>query len=168
MKSIKISLVLVFPVCCLIMLSGGIAKANNVFSTSDSTTVLLDDILFEAKTTSFDHSANTATVSLTLLNQKSTPRELRINVYGIQLLDNLKNSYYFSSLTLGRVLIRFEDKQNYAHYLLQPDEPVMVQLSATGISPDAAAIHLVKFVFEDSTEEGRFIDAVLIAPEVKE
>lgn len=63
---------------------------------------------------------------------------------------------------MGRVNIRFEDKQNYLHYLLQPDTPVELTVLADNIAPEAEAIHLVKLVFEDSTEEGRFLEAFVV------
>lgn len=135
---------------------------------TDSSTVVIDDIRFEASHYHLDATNQTATVVLSLLNQKTVPRELKINVYGVQVVDNNRNAYFFSSIELGRVLIRFEDKQNYLHYLLQPDTPVNLTVTAQGISTKADFIQLVKVVFEDSTEEGRFIETFLADIPAKE
>ncbi|WP_051293038.1 hypothetical protein [Olivibacter sitiensis] len=139
-------------------LSSGQAAKLSV-SPADSATVILDDILFKAVDYQLDAATKTATATLTLLNQKDVPRELRLNVFGTQIVDNKRNSYYISTISLGRVQVRFEDRQNYLNYLLQPDQPVTLTITATGISADSDVVQLVKIVFEDSKEEGRFIEA---------
>lgn len=127
----------------------------------DSSVVILDDIRFEAEQFLIDTATHTATVTLTLTSLKDKPRELKINVYGMQLVDNARNAYYFSSIALGRVLMRFEDKQNYLHYLLQPKVPVKLTVTAEAIPPQVEAIQVMKIVFEDSREDGRFLDAYI-------
>ncbi|MFC3198545.1 hypothetical protein ACFOET_13050 [Parapedobacter deserti] len=128
----------------------------------DSNVVVLDDIRFEVSRFLID-SAN-ARAELLLTSLKDKPRELKLNVYGTQLVDNNRNAYYFSTIELGRVLMRFEDKQNYLHYLLQPDTAVKLTVTADNISADADAIQVMKIVFEDSTDEGKFLDVYLTAP----
>jgi len=127
----------------------------------DSSVIVVDDIRFETVRFAIDPATHTATVELTLTSRKANPRELKINVYGTQLVDNERNAYYFSTIALGRVLMRFEDKQNYLHYLLQPDTPAKLTITAEKISAAATALQVVKIVFEDSAEEGRFLDAYL-------
>lgn len=134
---------------------------NTVAASQDSSVVMIDGVRFETVQLIIDSTARTATVELSLTSLKERPRELKINVYGIQLVDNERNAYYFSTATLGRVLMRFEDRQNYLHYLLQPDTPAKLTITAENISKDAVGIQLVKVVFEDSEEEGRFLDAYL-------
>jgi len=130
----------------------------------DSSAIVVDNIQFKAEQFVIDSATRTATVTLALTSLKDKPRELKINVYGTQLVDNARNAYYFSTMALGRVLMRFEDKQNYLHYLLQPQVPAKLTITADAISITAAAIQVVKIVFEDSAEEGRFLDAYLTAP----
>lgn len=122
-------------------------------------TLLIDDIAITATDFQLDREKNTATAKLTLLSQKDIPREFKLNVYGTQLTADNRQSYFFQTITLGRVTVRFEDKQNYLHYLLQPDTPVALTIVASHIAPGTEAIELVKLVFEDSEEEGRFIEA---------
>lgn len=136
-------------------------QAVDTLSGQDSSTVIVDDTKFETLRFTIDSTTRTATVELRLTNLKETPRELKINVYGTQLVDNERNAYYFSTITFGRVVMQFGDKQNYLHYLLQPDTPVTMTITADKISAEATAIELVKITFEDSTETGRFLDAYL-------
>ncbi|PPK99599.1 hypothetical protein [Parapedobacter indicus] len=130
----------------------------------DSSAIVVDNIQFKAEQFVIDPATRTATVTLALTSLKDKPRELKINVYGTQLVDNARDAYYFSTIALGRVLMRFEDKQNYLHYLLQPQVPAKLTITADAISTTAAAIQVVKIVFEDSAEEGRFLDAYLTDP----
>ena len=132
----------------------------------DSSGLTMDGIRFAATAYEIDSATNTASVTLTLTCLAERSRELKINVYGTQLVDDQRGAYYFSTLAMGRVLMRFEDRQNYLHYLLQPDTPVELKITAQGISPGATAIQVVKIVFEDSKEEGRFLEAYLSAPDV--
>lgn len=135
----------------------------SAFTGQDSSVLINDDIRFEATRFDIDSTTRTATVELLLTNLKEQPRELKLNVYGTQLVDNERNAYYFSTMTLGRVLIRFEDKQNYMHYLLQPDTGTKLTITAAKIPANVSTIQVVKIVFEDSEEEGRFLDAYLTA-----
>lgn len=131
----------------------------------DSNVVVVDDIRFEAERFNIDSTTHTATVTLSLTSLKDKPRELKINVYGTQLVDNKRNAYYFSTITLGRVRMRFEDKQNYLHYLLQPKTPAKLTVTASAVSDSAEAIQVMKIVFEDSAEDGRFVEAYLTTPD---
>lgn len=139
---------------------------NTVVASQDSSVIIVDEVRFETKQFVIDSAARKATAVVSLTSMNERPRELKINSYGTQLVDAKRNSYYFSTITLGRVLMRFEDRQNYLHYLLQPSIPVTLTITATDISSTAGAMHMVKIVFEDSKEEGRFLDAYLtgVAP----
>ncbi len=159
MRKLGIIALLVLPVLM------GIAHSRQQTGVGgDSALVVVDNIRFKVERFVIDSAAHTATVTLYLTNLKDKPRELKINVYGTQLVDNQRNAYYFSTIGLGRVLMRFEDKQNYLHYLLQPELPVELTVTADAISADAGAIQVVKIVFEDSAEPGRFLEAYLSEP----
>jgi|GEM_PF-469077 len=131
----------------------------------DPDATVLDEIRFTPGEFAVDKGTGTASVTVTLTSLKAKPRELKINVYGIQVVDNERKPYYFSSLMMGRVVMRFDDKQNYLHYLLQPEVPVKLTITAEGIADTAQAIRLVKIVFEDSAEEGRFLEAYVTGSE---
>ncbi|MGV3761538.1 hypothetical protein [Parapedobacter sp.] len=143
------------------------AQQGDTHVSQDSIGLVMDGIRFEATAYTIDTATNTATATLTLTNLSERSRELKVNVYGTQLVDDQRNAYYFSTLTMGRVLMRFEDRRNYLHYLLQPDTPVVLTITAQGISAKATAIQVVKVVFEDSEDEGRFLEAYLPAAVVE-
>lgn len=144
------------------MYSVSLQAIGNKQQTDTTTTLLVDDITITGTDYQIDTDASTATVKLTLLSEKDVPREFKLNVYGTQVVDNARQPHYFQTITLGRVTIRFEDKQNYLHYLLQPDTPVELTIIADNIASETEAIHLVKLVFEDSIEEGRFVEAFVV------
>jgi len=144
-----------YIIILMLMLPALVARAQ------DSDAMLTDGIQFVSEAFVVDSASRTATVTLVLTNKQDKPRELKINVYGTQLVDDERNAYYFSTMELGRVLMRFEDRQNYLHYLLQPDVPVRLTITAGSVSAAATAIQVVKVVFEDSTETGRFLDVYL-------
>ena len=139
---------------------------RRIGSTQDSSALTMDGIRFEVGDFTIDTATQTATATLRLTCLSERSRELKINVYGTQLVDDQRKAYYFSTMTMGRVLMRFEDRRNYMHYLLQPGVPVEMTITATDISSGATAIQLVKVVFEDSEDEGRFLEAYLNAPVV--
>lgn len=156
MKRLGIIALLMFSV-----LVGTARSRQQTVVGQDSTVAIVDEIRFEVEQFVINPATRTATVTLSLTSLKDKPRELKINVYGTQLVDNTRNAYYFSTIALGRVLMRFEDKQNYLHYLLQPGVPAKLILTADAISAEAEAIQVTRIVFEDSTEEGRFLDVYL-------
>lgn len=143
------------------------AQSNVSGAVQDSSVLTMDGIRFETTTSTIDSVTNTATVTLMLTCLSERSRELKVNVYGTQLVDDRRNAYYFSTITMGRVLMRFEDRQNYLHYLLQPRTPVELTITAQSISTEAAAIQVAKIVFEDSKDEGRFLEAYLTVPTVE-
>src|SRR5690606_17330520 len=143
------------------------AQSNVSGAVQDSSVLTMDGIRFETTTSTIDSVTNTATVTLMLTCLSERSRELKVNVYGTQLVDDRRNAYYFSTITMGRVLMRFEDRQNYLHYLLQPRTPVELTITAESISPEAAAIQVAKIVFEDSEDEGRFLEAYLTVPSIE-
>src|SRR5690606_32563113 len=113
-----------YIIILMLMLPALVARAQ------DSDAMLTDGIQFVSEAFVVDSASRTATVTLVLTNKQDKPRELKINVYGTQLVDDERNAYYFSTMELGRVLMRFEDRQNYLHYLLQPDVPVRLTITA--------------------------------------
>jgi len=151
MKINRYALIVAFIVLCLPM-----ARAQQ----ADTTGILLiDDITITAKPFVLNREDHTATAKLTLASEKDVPREFKLNVFGTQVFGDDRQAYFFQTATLGRVTVRFEDKQNYLHYLLHPDTPVELTIVADAITADTDSIPLIKLVFEDSKENGRFIEA---------
>lgn len=157
MKTIMCLLVSAFS----LFAADAVAKHGATQGLIDSSVAVVDDVRFETADFHIDSATNTATIKLTLTNLNENPRELKINVYGTQLIDDQRTAYYFSTIELGRVLMRFADNQNYLHYLLQPNTPVQLTITAEKIASAAASIQVVKVVFEDRKETGRFLDAYL-------
>src|SRR3546814_20534003 len=72
------------------------AHRNSTLITQDSSGLTMDGIRFEATAFTIDSAKNIATVTLTLTCLSPQSRELKINVYGTQLVDDQRNAYYRS------------------------------------------------------------------------
>ncbi|WP_257657358.1 hypothetical protein [Parapedobacter lycopersici] len=148
-------------ILCMAPVLAAAQSGNAATDPVDSTTVVVDSVQFDVVDFRIDSATHTATVEITLTNLKADPRELKINVYGTQLVDDQRNAYYFSTMALGQVLMRFTDRQNYLHYVLQPRTAVPLTVTVERIAPDAKRIAVTKVVFEDRAEVGRFLDVYL-------
>lgn len=133
------------------------AKANTATPTPIDT--IVDDIRIDSVV--YTINKNTTEVSLRMTSLKKQPREFKLNTFGTQLIDKNENPYFFSSISMGRVLLRFEDKQNYLHHLLHPDIPVTLSISAQKLLSDTDAIKTLKLVFEHGEEKGLFVEVLL-------
>lgn len=129
--------------------------------TDTTESLVVDDITITALGHQINTEAGTVTIKLALRSEKEVPREFKLNVYGTQVVDNNRQAHFFQTITMGRVTVHFDDRQNYLHYLLQPDTQVELTIVADNIPAEAEQISLVKLVFEDSTTEGRFVQAFL-------
>lgn len=118
--------------------------------------IVTDDLQVDVKSVSWDSKTDTLTVDLFLISYKVNPREFKLNTFATQVIDATGKSYLYSSMQMGRVLVRLSDRQNYMHYLLTENTPVPMTIKIAGWGK-AKATKMV-LVFEDSAEEGRYIE----------
>lgn len=130
---------------------------------SDADKLIVDDIQVDVQGADFVDSTGRLTVELFLISTKRNPREFKLNTFSSQVFDEQYNAYFYSEMRMGKVLVLIAQRENYIHYLLQPDVPVPFQITigdwVKGKAPD-----FVKLVFEDSEEEGKFIEALIKIP----
>lgn len=122
---------------------------------ADSTENITDDIQVDVKSVQLEAEGDTLAIELFLISYQRNPREFKLNTYATQVIDSDGQQHLFSSIKMGRVLVQLTDQQNYLHYLLEEDVPVSLTIKIGDWQkrrPYKAAL-----VFEDSTEEGRFI-----------
>ncbi|WP_312189143.1 hypothetical protein [Sphingobacterium sp.] len=124
--------------------------------TADSLLVV-DDIQFDVKEYHIDKDNNDLLINLFAISYSKDPREYKMNTFSTQVVDQKNQSHFFSSIRMGNVLVRFEDKQNYLHYLLEEDKPVDIQVVVKGWKQSTLPTQ-VKLVFESSMEEGEFLE----------
>ena len=131
--------------------------AGIVKSQSADSLLVVDDIQFDVKDFHLDESKNKLIVNLFAISYSKDPREYKMNTFSTQVLDQKKQNHFFSTIRMGNVLDKFEDKQNYLHYLLEEDKPVDIQIVVKDWKrSDKPA--MIKLVFESSAEEGKFLE----------
>jgi len=135
---------------------GGSIKAQSADSL-----LVVDDIQFDVKEYHVDKTTNELVINLFAISYSKDPREFKMNTFSTQILDQKKQPHFFSSIQMGNVQIRFEDKQNYLHYLLEEDKPVDIQVIVKDWKKTDKPAS-IKLVFESSEEEGKFLDVPIL------
>ncbi|PRD48869.1 hypothetical protein [Sphingobacterium haloxyli] len=114
-----------------------------------------DDIQVDVKSVKTHADGDTISIALFLISYQMDPREFKLNTFATQIVDSEGGKHLFSTMKMGRVFVRLADRQNYLHYLLDEDVPVPLLIQVGDWNGKKAS--KVILVFEDSTEEGRFI-----------
>lgn len=138
---------------CLV---GGAIRAQSADSL-----LVVDDIQFDLKEFHVDKTTNELVINLFAISYSKDPREFKMNTFSTQILDQKKQPHFFSSIQMGNVQIKFEDKQNYLHYLLEEDKPVDIQVIVKDWKKTDTPVS-IKLVFESSEEEGKFLDVPIL------
>ncbi|MDR3009805.1 MAG: hypothetical protein LBV59_17855 [Sphingobacterium sp.] len=141
-----------YVVVLMFFLGGGFVKAQSADSL-----LVVDDIQFDVKEFHVDEPKNELVINLFAISYSTDPREYKMNTFSTQVLDQKKQSHFFSTIQMGNVLVKFADKQNYLHYLLEEDKPVDIQVVVKDWK-QADKPAMIKLVFESSTEEGEFLE----------
>ncbi|KKO91925.1 hypothetical protein AAW12_08130 [Sphingobacterium sp. Ag1] len=136
----------------MLFLGGGFVKAQSADSL-----LVVDDIQFDVKEFHVDEPKHELVINLFAISYSKNPREYKMNTFSTQVLDQKKQSHFFSTIQMGNVLVKFEDKQNYLHYLLEEDKPVDIQVVIKDWKKTDKPV-MIKLVFESSTEEGEFLE----------
>lgn len=123
--------------------------------------LVVDDIQIDVKQVLFDSITNITTVELFLTSYTKNERELKLNTYATQLIDAKGEKNYFATISLDQILIKIEDKQNYLNYLMLMDEPVLLKVSVANWTKDKGRVQTLLLAFEDSQEEGHYIETAI-------
>ena len=141
-----------YVVVLMLFLVGGFVKAQSADSL-----LVVDDIQFDVKEFHVDEPKHELVINLFAISYSKNPREYKMNTFSTQVLDQKKQPHFFSTIRMGNVLVKFEDKQNYLPYLLEEDKPVDIQVVVKDWKKTDKPV-MVKLVFESSTEEGEFLE----------
>jgi len=128
---------------------------------SADSVLLVDDIQFDLKEYHIDENNKELVINLFAISYNRDPREFKMNTFSTQVIDQKKQALFFSSIQMGNVLIKFDDRQNYLHYLLEEDRPVDIQVVVKNWRKTDRPAHL-KLVFESSEEEGKFLEVPIL------
>lgn len=124
----------------------------------DSSAVIVDDIQIDVRGVDLNTKGDTATVKLYLISYQRDPREFKLNTFATQVFDAKGQSYLYDSIKMGRVLMLLTDKKNYLNYLLEEEVPIPLQIKISNWGTTSGIPQRIKLVFEDSQEEGKFLE----------
>ncbi|NGM60843.1 hypothetical protein G5B30_02815 [Sphingobacterium sp. SGG-5] len=124
----------------------------------ETSPLVVDDIQVDVKDVKVSVKGDSVTVDLFLISYQKHPREFRLNTFASGVVDSKGSPYLYASMQMGQVKIDVSDRQNYLNYLLEPDEPTLFQLKTGAWKKQWGKPKQVKLTFEDSTEEGKFLE----------
>src|SRR5690606_27687688 len=135
-----------------ILLSGCLAAQEQ---NEDTVENIQDNIQIDVKSVSTEEHSDTRSIELFLISYQMDPREFKLITYATEVIDSAGNNHLVANIQMGRVQVRLTDRQNYIHYLLEEDVPIPLTIEVGNWKGKKAS--KVLLVFEDSTEEGKFI-----------
>ncbi|SUJ13975.1 Uncharacterised protein [Sphingobacterium spiritivorum] len=142
---------------CILLFGMLIIPGLSLAQEVDAVPELVDDIQVDVKNVSVDAKTKTLTLDLFLISYQKNPREFKLNTFATQVLDTKGQTYMYSTMQMGKVLIKLSDRQNYLHYFMEDEVPVAFKITVDNWTKGNKA-KAVKLVFEDSTEAGKFIE----------
>lgn len=131
------------------------------FGQEEQPVLVIDDIQIDVKDITLSPKGDTATVELFLISYQKNPREFKLNTFASGVADSEGKPYLYSAVQMGKVIVRLEDRQNYLNYLLEQDVPVLLKIKTAAWTKRWGKPQQVKLTFEDSTEEGKFLEVMV-------
>lgn len=122
---------------------------------------IVDDIQIDVKDVTVSAKGDTATVELFLISYKKNAREFKLNTFASGVVDSQGKPYLYASVEMGNVMVKVEDRQNYMHYFMEQDVPILLKIKTAAWTKAWGKPQQVKLAFEDSTEEGKFLEVVI-------
>ena len=128
---------------------------------SEEGPVLVDDLQVDVKEVFLSAKGDTATVELYLISYERGTREFKLNSFASGIVDSKGQVYLYDVMQMGKVRLQAKDRQNYLHYLLEEDTPVKLVIQTTGWKKQWGIPQQCKLVFEDSSEQGKFLEIII-------
>lgn len=141
--------------CMLVMCS----MTTLAQSTIEPEPFVVDDIQIDIREVSV--KGDSAVVDLFLISYKKNAREFKLNTFASGLVDSQGTPYLYKSMKMGRISVDVSHRQNYIHYLLEQDVPVSLRVVTPNWKKQWGKPRQVKLSFEDSEEEGKFLEVIL-------
>lgn len=121
----------------------------------------VNEIEIWTKKVELNAAGDTATVELYLQSYLKNPREFKLNTFSTGLLSGSVKPMWYASMRLGKVLVHLEDRQNYLHYLLTRDEPVVLTIITTEWKKQWGNPKQIKLAIEDYAEQGKILEYII-------
>lgn len=135
-----------------------IGLCHTSYGQSDSIASMdIDDIEVVVQSVRVSPKGDTVTVELFLHSYLKSPRELKINTFATGLLNPDGKPMFYDSMTIGKVKIMLSDRQNYLHYLLKRNEPVLYKIVTCNWQKRWGKPQQLRLTLEDHVEIGKFL-----------
>lgn len=143
---------LVFLILCSWSFSQLAFGQNDSISTVDidEIEVILKDVRLSAK-------GDSVTVEFVLHSYLKEPRELKINTFSTGVISPEGKTMFYDMMSIGKVRIALANRQNYFHYLLARDEPVLFTIKTPAWQKRWGQPKIFRITLEDHDEEGKFL-----------
>lgn len=135
-----------------------IAFCSIAFAQEEAISVEVDDIQIDVKNVYLSNKGDTATVEFFLISLAKNPRELKLNTFASGVIDTSGKPALYATMQMGKVNIKIADRQNYLHYLLERDEPVLLKIVTPNWKKQWGKPQSAKLTIEDSEEQGKFFE----------
>ncbi len=134
------------------------AFANASFAQVDSNPSLdIDDIEVIVKGINVAPKGDSVTLELLLHSYLKDPRELTINTFASGLINPQGKVMFYESMMMGKVKVVFADRQNYLHYFLKRNEPVLYTIKTVNWKKVWGKPQQFRMTLEDHAEPGKFL-----------
>lgn len=117
----------------------------------------IDEIEVTVQSVTQSKKGDTTTVVLVLQSYLKQNRELKLNTFATGLVNPEGKALLYTNMSMGKVAIQLNDKQNYLHYLLQRDYPVTLVVKTIGWQKRWGKPQQFRLTLEDHLEEGKFL-----------
>lgn len=148
---------------CFLFLVGFLLLSLSVHAqdTKERNSIDINEIEVWTKSVHLSANGDTAIVELYLQSYLKNPREFKMNTFASGLLNGQEKPMWYHSMQMGKVVVRIEDRQNYLHYLLTRDEPVLLTIKTPGWKKQWGKPQQLKLAIEDFQEPGKILEYVI-------
>lgn len=143
--------IIVLIVCLWGFINASFAQTESVSS------IDIDDIEVVIKAVKLSPKGDSVTVELLLHSYLKDPREVTINTFASGLINPQGKVMFYESMIIGKVKVAFADRQNYLHYFLKRNEPVLYTIKTLNWKKVWGTPQQFRITLEDHTETGKFL-----------
>lgn len=121
----------------------------------------LNEIEIWTKNVQVSPKGDSVSVELYLQSYLKNPREFKLNTFASGVIGADTKPMWYDTMQLGKVRVQLSDRQNYLHYLLTRDEPVVFTVKSGNWQKQWGKPKQLKLAFEDFQEEGKILEFVI-------
>lgn len=121
----------------------------------------VNEIEIWTKSIKLSPKSDTATVELYLQSYLKNPREFKLNTFSTGLIGGGDKPLWYHTMQMGKVRVHIDDRQNYLHYLLTRNEPVVLTIKTGGWKKQWGKPKQLKLAIEDFEEQGKILEYII-------